>query len=149
MGTRKLVAEAPGNIDWRESSQRSPFQHQDLALPKSPQAPMLEHLRPNNQQDKNTEPPISWLPKVVLSLQPPQNTPRIQTCPLEGQDPTPQTRGQAPVPPSRKPAQAHGSTSPTRSKRNYDPAAYRKETIKTESETKSEDREICCRRGTR
>ena len=84
-GDKETGGRAPGNIDWREISQRSPFQHQDLAPPKSPQAPMLEHLRPNNQQDKNTA--IDRLPKVVLSSQPPQNTPRDKDLPTRGTRP--------------------------------------------------------------
>ena len=56
---RTLVAEEPGNTDQRELSWRLPFWHQDLALPNSLHAPVLEHLRPNNQQDMNRDPPIS------------------------------------------------------------------------------------------
>ena len=52
--TRTLVAEAPGNIDQHLLSRKSPYWHQDLALPNSLLAPGLEHLRPNNQQDRNT-----------------------------------------------------------------------------------------------
>ena len=53
------MAEAPGNTDLRELSWRSPFQHQDAAPSNSLQAPELECLRPDNQQDRNIAPPIS------------------------------------------------------------------------------------------
>ena len=56
---RGLVAEAPGNINWHVLSWKSPFWHQHLAPPNSLQAPVLEQLRANNQQDRNTAPPIS------------------------------------------------------------------------------------------
>ena len=61
VGAGTLVVEVPGNVDWCELSQRSPFWHQDLAPPNSLQAPVLGRLRPNNQWDggENTAPPIS------------------------------------------------------------------------------------------
>ena len=58
-GARTQVAKDPEDIDWRELSQRPPFWHQDLALPNSLQPPVLERLRPNNQQHRNTSLPIS------------------------------------------------------------------------------------------
>ena len=51
---RTLVAEAPGNTDQQVCSRKSLFWHQDLALSTSLQAPVLEGLRPNNQQERDT-----------------------------------------------------------------------------------------------
>ena len=48
------MAEAPENIDQHYLSWRSLFWHQDLALPNSLQTPVLECLRPNKQQDRNS-----------------------------------------------------------------------------------------------
>ena len=75
MGTRTLVAEALGNIDRSELSQRSPCWHQDLAPPNNLQDPVLESLRPNNS--KTITQPYSSVRvlKVFLSSQPSQNTP--------------------------------------------------------------------------
>ena len=58
MGAITLVAEAPGNINQHELSRRSPFWHQDPIPHNSLQAPVQECLRPNNEQDRNTAPPI-------------------------------------------------------------------------------------------
>ena len=63
----------------------------------------------------------------------------LRPCLSEGQDLAPPTRGQTSIPPTRKSTQASGPTSPpprwadTRSKRNYDLAAYIKETSNTEN----------------
>ena len=59
VAARILVMEIPGNVHWYELFQRSPFWHQNLAPPNSLQAPVLDHLKPNNQQCGNTTMPIS------------------------------------------------------------------------------------------
>lgn len=51
---RTLVAEAPGKTDRQVRSRESPFLHQDLALSTSLQATVLEGLRPNDQQERDT-----------------------------------------------------------------------------------------------
>ena len=49
---------------------------------------MLESLRPNNHQDRNTALPIrNRLSKVILSSQPPQNTPLEMALPIRRKRP--------------------------------------------------------------
>ena len=43
-----------GETDLNELSWRSTFWHQDLAPPNNLQTPVLESLRPNNNQDGST-----------------------------------------------------------------------------------------------
>ena len=75
VGARRLVAETSGYSSQYELSWKSPHWHKDLAPSNSLQAPLLERLRPNNQQDRNIAPPSTHrLSKVILSSQPPQNT---------------------------------------------------------------------------
>ena len=64
------------NINQHELCQSSPSWHQYRTPPNSLQAPVLEWLRPNNQKNRNTAPPISRQgPKVELTSQTPQNMP--------------------------------------------------------------------------
>ena len=109
------MAEAPENIDQCELSWKLPFWHQDLAIPNSLQALVLERLRRTTSKI-GTQPRSSAdrLPKAILSQQPPLNTNLNMAMPSREQDPAPPTRGQTPVPPTRKPAQVSGTTSPTR-----------------------------------
>ena len=59
-------------------------------------------------------PSTDRLPKVLLSLQSPEDAPFDMTQPLEGQDPAPPISGQRSVPHTRKPEQASEPTSLTR-----------------------------------
>ena len=87
----------------------------DLAPPKSMQALAQGHLcQTNSRIGTEHHPSADRLPKVVLSSQPPINTPLYMVLPTRGNRPSSTHRGQAPVPPTRKPAQAPGPTSPTR-----------------------------------
>lgn len=61
-----------------------------------------------------THPSAGRLPKVILSLQLPQNTSLVMVKIPEGQDTAPPIRGQALVPLTRKPVQATGPISPNR-----------------------------------
>ena len=62
-------------------------------------------VSPNNQQERNTAPPISKskLTKVILSSQTCQNTTPDVALSTEGRDSALPTKVQAPVPPTRKP----------------------------------------------
>ena len=88
----------------------------DPALPNNLQPPVLEWPMPDNQQDKNTNPPISrqsaWSDTELTATY--KHPPLTQCCTPEGQDPDPPTSGQAPVPPTKSPVQASEPTSPTR-----------------------------------
>ena len=137
-GKDTLVVEAPGNTDHHELFQRSPFWHQDPAPPNCLQAPELEHLRPNNQQDRNRAPPInrqaaqSCTELTVTSKHTPWRGPahkrdKPQLHPPEG-------RHQSLPPGSmHKPLDQPHPPGGRHQKRNYDPAACRKETTNTQS----------------
>ena len=56
-GARTPVAEAPGSIHRRELSQRPPFGHRALSLPRSLQPPVLRCPRPGSQQRGDADRP--------------------------------------------------------------------------------------------
>ena len=101
---------------------------------------------------ENTAPIISrQAVKVVLSSQPPLNTPLDMVLPTKGTRPSSTHQG-AGTSPSHQEACTPGPTNltyqeaeDTWSKRNYDPAAWGKETTNTESYTKWNGREIYSR----
>ena len=64
VGARSLVAETQGNTNWHKLSRRS-FSTKTWPCPL-----VLEHLRPNNQQDKNTQthhPSADRMPEAILN----------------------------------------------------------------------------------
>ena len=78
----------------------------------------IQHLEASDQTmnmvGTQPHPSADRLPKVVLSQQPPINTPLAMALPPEGQDLAPPTSGQTPVSPTREPVQAPGPTSPSK-----------------------------------
>ena len=76
---------APGNINQRELSWRSPSQLQDLAPLNCLPAPVLNATHQTTRETgTQTHPSAERLSKVVLSLQTPQNTPPDVTLPVRG-----------------------------------------------------------------
>lgn len=128
MRARSLVAAAQGNTDWCELSWRAPYGIKTRGPTQKLLAPVLECLRPNNQQQRG-----------CLKLSGAQSHrykhSLMWPCSSEGQDQVPPTSGHGPVPLTRKPAESTSSTrgADTKCKNNYNPAARGKETINTES----------------
>lgn len=132
-----------------EEDQGAPQSACPAMLPRAPpnnlKSPVLESLRTNKKQDRNTALPIR-LPKIILVSQPL----------LDMALPTKETRHnsthqRAGTCSSHEEAYTSFRTNlthqgtDTRSKSNYDSAACTKETTYTESKTKWDNREICCR----
>lgn len=80
-GAGTLVVEAPGNTDQHETVQRSHLSTKTWSQ-NSLQAPVLDHFRPHNQQDRNTS--VDKVPKGTLSSQPPPNKLLDEALPKRG-----------------------------------------------------------------
>ena len=133
--TRELLK--PGNINWQELSKRSPSQHQNPAPPNSQQAPVLDaSCQTTSKTGTQNRPLAHRLSKVILSSQTPQNLPLDVALSKRGtrSSSTQQNAGTSHPPPRslhKALDQTHPLGADTRSKRNYNYAACRKETPNT------------------
>ena len=127
----------PGNINQHVHSQRYPCQHQDPAAHNCLQAPVLDTShQTTSKTGTQPHPSADRLSKVILSSQIPQNTPPDMALPFRRKrlNSTHQSTGTSP---SHQEAYTSPWTSlihqgaDNRSKRNYDPADCRRETVNT------------------
>ena len=126
----------PGNINCHARSQRYPYQHQDLAPHNCLQAPVLDTSHPITiKTETQPHPSADRLHKLELSSQTPKTQHLTCSCPRGKRfSSTHQSTGTSP---SHQEAYTRPCINLThqgednRSKRNYDPAACRKETINT------------------
>ena len=124
---------APCNIKWWKFSQRSPSQCYDPAPLNDQQATVLDTpCQTTSKTGTQPHPLPERLPKIILSLQTPQNPPPDTALPTRKTRSSPTHQIQAPVPSTRKPTQAlnqpHPLRADTKNNRNYEPGACEKET---------------------
>ena len=135
MGAKALLAVTPGNIDWSKS-------HFGTKTWSHPTACRFQCWNASGQTTNKigTQPDSTAdrLPKVLMSSQPPQNTPFDTALPTRVTKPS-STHHSADTSPSHQEAYTSPWTNithlgaDTRSKRYYDPAVCREDTTNTES----------------
>ena len=130
------------SMDYCVSEVRDKRKRNNIVTGPHPTTCRLQHWNSSGQTTSKIgtqpDPSADRLPKVILSSQPPQNTPLNTALTTRGTRPS-STHQRAGTSPSHQ----EDCTSPwtnlthqgadTRSKRNYDSAACRKETTNTES----------------